>query len=153
MPFNTKEKEQLQGKKYRKTESGKKSIKICGWKQHGMISDDWDKTYTDFNNTTTCPECKVVFSTDKIRCRETKCLHHDHSIKDTHNIIGILCHACNLKYKEKPGSSEPHITWDRERKKWRFSRTINKVKHSKRFDYFIQAVIYKKEFCLKNNIV
>tara|TARA_R110001606_G_scaffold382730_1_gene544649 strand:+ start:2121 stop:2579 length:459 start_codon:yes stop_codon:yes gene_type:complete len=152
MPFNTKEKQQAHSKRYAKTPSGMKSIRIQGWKQIGIISNDWDLTYKTYNETTNCNRCNCLLSTDKKRTRNSKCLDHDHSITDRHNIRGVLCHACNLNDKDNNKSGVSGIRWREERKVWTYSKTINKKTHQARFKYFIQAVIYKKEFEENYNI-
>jgi len=44
-----------------------------------------------------------------------------------------------------------NIHWEENKKKWTYSKMINGKIHKKRFPYFIQAVIYKKEYEAKNS--
>ena len=152
MPFNTKEKQQAHAKRYAKTANGIKIRRIHCWKRNGIISNDWDLTFKTYNETTNCNICNCLLSTDKKRNRYTKCLDHDHSIKGVHNIRAVLCHSCNSVDKENNKSGVSGIRWRQDRKVWTYCKTINKKRHQKRFKYFIQAVIYKKEFEENNNI-
>ena len=75
-----------------------KSSKIKNWKNQGIISDDWDKTYERYIKTLYCEKfsCKLVRQPHP-RCRETACIDHDHLITGKENIRNILCMSCNSK--------------------------------------------------------
>ena len=72
--------------KYRKTENGKKSMLINGWKSKGIIHNNFDELYELYVNTNECNVCKKDLSTIK------KCLDHDH---ETGEFRYVLCNACN----------------------------------------------------------
>ena len=145
MPFNSKEKQQKWYNAYRQTDSFKYSVKIQGWKQIGIISSDWEKTYKLYNDATHCQNCNVLFSTKKERSNTSRCLDHDHSNKKSHNIRAIICHYCNVSNEKDSKACVMNIRWCTERKKWCYSKKINGIQYQKRFPYFIQAVIYKRE--------
>ena len=153
MPYKDKEQQRERWNYWKTTPSGLMSTKIQGWKYHGIISNDWTATYKMFMETTHCDKCKDLLSTDKKKNRKTKCLDHNHFITDSYNIRNVLCHACNNIDKVNNKSSVPNIRWREERKCWTYGKTINKERHQASFKYFIQAVIYKKEFETKKNIV
>mgnify|MGYP003658672954 FL=1 len=67
-------------------------MKILNWKYHGIISDDWNKTYERVMNCEKCEYCNTTFKNSKNRQ-----LDHNHSILDKHNIRGVLCKNCNIK--------------------------------------------------------
>tara|TARA_R100000541_G_scaffold6380_4_gene13912 strand:+ start:398 stop:856 length:459 start_codon:yes stop_codon:yes gene_type:complete len=152
MPYKDKEKQRENWNSWKLTPSGMKSVRIQGWKQNGIISNDWDLTYKTFNETTNCNLCNCLLSIDKKRTRNSRCLDHDHSIPDAHNIRAVLCHACNCNDKDNNKSGVSGIRWKEDRKVWTYYKTINKKRHQARFKYFIQAVIYKKEFEENYNI-
>ena len=154
MPFNDPEKQKVYCKTYAKTENGMKSIKINGWKQKGIISIDWDKTYLLFRETKRCQnvKCNVELTTDSKTTITTKCLDHNHLIKNVPNIRAILCHSCNCINKINNKSGVSCIRWDEERKRWVYGKTVKGKQHQRRFKYFIEAVIYKMKYELKNNL-
>ena len=80
--------------KYRKNNPEKhlKTYRITNWKQYGIISNDWDKTYDYYINCTQCEWCDEPFDKSANRC-----LDHDHDINDDVNIRGVLCRGCNSK--------------------------------------------------------
>ncbi len=88
---------------YIKTPAGKKSKSIANWKYHGIISNDWNKTYEYYINCHNCEWCDKPFKNYKNRH-----LDHDHNINDDVNIRGVLCISCNTRdylgkfYAENP---------------------------------------------------
>tara|TARA_B100001063_G_C16393505_1_gene371344 strand:- start:64 stop:342 length:279 start_codon:yes stop_codon:yes gene_type:complete len=75
-----------------------KSSKIKNWKNQGIISDDWDKTYERYIKTLYCEKCSCkLVRQPHPRCRETACIDHDHLITDKENVRNILCMSCNSK--------------------------------------------------------
>jgi len=76
-----------------------KSNRISKWKRRGIIFYDYDLLHDIYINTTHCDLCKVELTEDKIRTRTTRCLDHDHNIKDYENVRNILCHSCNTNLK------------------------------------------------------
>jgi len=73
-----------------------------------------------------------------------KCMDHCHN---TGKFRNILCHRCNSNTDRKDNKSGvPNVCWDNFHKKWIYKKVINKKTHTKTFPYFIQAVIYKKEY-------
>ena len=69
-----------------KTEKGKKSNRINGWKQVGVICEDFDKMYDTYNDTKNCSWCNKEFG--------KKNIEHNHSSGE---IRGVVCHTCNQK--------------------------------------------------------
>ncbi len=83
-------------KKYGKTETGKKSTHISLWKRRNVKLRDnetYDDLYNIYLNTTNCKDCNVLLVVGK-RCKESKCLDHDHN---TGYFRDIVCHSCNCK--------------------------------------------------------
>ena len=74
------------------TPEGKKSIRISDWKRQRIICDDFDTIYEKYINCNNCNYCETEFENSFDRH-----LDHDHYIKDTENIRGILCRDCNFK--------------------------------------------------------
>ena len=74
-------------------EKNKKKIKIRGWIQQKIISNDWDATYEWVMNTKNCEDCCVLLENGV--GNNGKCLDHDHSINDRPNIRAVLCFYCN----------------------------------------------------------
>jgi len=142
----TKEERAAVCKKYNQSPAGIKSRRITRWKQMGIISDDWDKTYDWFMNTLHCqnPECNVILSTSKIRSNTTKCLDHDHNIINSPNIRGVLCHRCNLNDKSNNTSGISNVSKDHNG--WRYRRFYNGKTHEKWFKTKEEACAYKIEF-------
>tara|TARA_R110000824_G_scaffold15420_1_gene64939 strand:- start:169 stop:585 length:417 start_codon:yes stop_codon:yes gene_type:complete len=87
-------------KKYRESPKGKKAHKIASWKYQGIISSDWDLLYEKFINTTHCGLCNIELIEGKKT--NSRCLDHDHDIKDGDNVRYILCHKCNNNHDRKP---------------------------------------------------
>tara|TARA_R110000824_G_scaffold227157_2_gene414984 strand:+ start:9075 stop:9422 length:348 start_codon:yes stop_codon:yes gene_type:complete len=81
-------------KKYRQSEKGKKFYRIRNWKRRGIISDDYDKLYEKYVNTSECENCGVALIEGKYSTPDRRCLDHDH---ETGEVRNILCHSCNIK--------------------------------------------------------
>jgi len=79
--------------KYYQTEEGKKKHKIHGWKQSGVICDDFDKLYNYYINCWNCEECNIELIEGKCGANH-KCLDHNHKTGDFRNVV---CHTCNVK--------------------------------------------------------
>tara|TARA_R110000803_G_C11733901_1_gene290034 strand:+ start:48 stop:440 length:393 start_codon:yes stop_codon:yes gene_type:complete len=90
--YKNKKEENRKSKEYFKTPIGKKKRKIGNWKTQGMICEDWDKMYDDFNNITLCNYCNEPFKN-----LFHKTLDHNHLILDNPNIRAVLCRTCNTK--------------------------------------------------------
>tara|TARA_R110000824_G_scaffold245603_1_gene434643 strand:- start:230 stop:679 length:450 start_codon:yes stop_codon:yes gene_type:complete len=84
-------------KEYYKTYEGKKSYTISKWRERGILCFDFDLLYDIFLSTTRCEFCNVEFTTSRYPTKTTKCLDHNHSIKDKFNVRGVVCHPCNIK--------------------------------------------------------
>ena len=92
--LNNLEKDAENSKKWRKNnpEKAHKSNLISNWKKAGIISKDWDATYSDYLNCQYCEWCDELFNPD---IHNGKCLDHDHNINNEVNIRGVLCRDCN----------------------------------------------------------
>lgn len=78
---------------YRQSEAGKKSSRISGWKQWGIISDDYDALYTKWKETTRCEECNIELIEGN-EGKHKKVIDHDHNTGIFRNIV---CNSCNVK--------------------------------------------------------
>jgi len=95
--LKNKEKKKEYNRQYQQTPQGKKIMRIKNWKSQGIISNDFDKLYERYLNTTNCEECDCILTVDRYATSTTRCLDHDHSITDRENVRNILCNACNVK--------------------------------------------------------
>jgi len=84
-----KEKIREKNRVYGKTEKGKKSKIISGWKYKGLISDDYDALYDRYINTHECDCCKLPIKEGK----GSRVMDHCHK---TGKFRNILCHNCNI---------------------------------------------------------
>ena len=92
--YQQSEKGKEKSRRYRQSEKGKKFFTIKNWKRRGIITDDYDKVYEEYINTTECKLCNRPFNDSSDRC-----LDHDH---ETGLIRNIICRACNTRdYKIK----------------------------------------------------
>ena len=83
------EKIKEQKKQYYNTPNGRKNYIINGWKQIGVINDDFDLLYEKYVNTNNCDVCKNEFNGTRNRQ-----LDHDH---ETGLFRQILCQSCNAR--------------------------------------------------------
>jgi hypothetical protein len=83
--------------KYNKTPQAKKSKRISQWKRKGIITDDYDALYEHYLKTAYCDCCRVELTYDRCSTATTKCVDHDHKIRDAPNFRNILCNSCNVK--------------------------------------------------------
>ena len=128
----TKEEKAAYDKKWDQSPAGLKYRRIKNWKQMGIISDDWDKTYDWFINTLNCEnsKCNALLTTSKIRSSTTKCLDHDHTFIDSPNIRNVLCHQCNVNNNSTNTSGTPNVS-RHPKNGWRYIRTYNGKRHRK----------------------
>jgi len=89
-----KEKKNERNKKYRKTPAGYKSNRIANWKRIGVISNNFDKLFELYVNTTNCENCDCLLTIDRNNTSTTKCLDHCHISGEFRN---VLCMACNTR--------------------------------------------------------
>ena len=82
-------------REYGQTENGMKIRRINNWKRYGIIADSWEEVYAWYLETKTCDICDCVLTEDRRNTSSTKCLDHDHTLKDQYNIRGVICHSCN----------------------------------------------------------
>ena len=129
-------------KEYAQTPQGKKSKKIGSWKFMGLLwenQQEINQIYERYLNSKRCELCDVEYT-------ETIIKNMDHS-HTTGKFRNVLCHRCNSNTDRQDNKSGvPNVFWDNIRKKWIYCKKINKKPHRKKFPYFIQAVIYKKEY-------
>ena len=90
---NHKEEMAEYNKAYKATEKGLKKHRITGWKQLGVVSDDWDLLYEKYINTTNCEHCDVELVEGKVG-NNAKHLDHDHK---TGLFRAVLCKYCNTE--------------------------------------------------------
>ena len=131
---------------YNQTSVGKKRNRISKWKSRGIISDDWDALYERYLNTTQCDSCNVLLTDNSPRTRTTKCLDHDHSIKDRENVRGILCHGCNMNDRCDNKSGVPNVHYRNGVGKWVYQKWVGGVSHQKYFKTKEDTIRYKYEF-------
>ena len=115
------------------------------WKYRGLLWDtqeEIDEIYERYLNSERCEKKGCEYTK-----KNWKCMDHEHKNGKYGKFRGILCNACNLNTDRQDnicGVSNVH--WNNSDKKWVYTKMINGKRHIKRFPYFIQAVIYKKEY-------
>ena len=139
--------------KDRQSPAAKKVNRISRWKQQGIKCDDWDALHDRFMSTSHCEKCDVELTGSNPRTRTTKCVDHDHDIKDRENVRGILCHACNANDNCKNTSGVPNVSFSTRDDCWLYQKSVNRVPHTKTFKTFEEAVCYKYEYESSQSIV
>jgi len=142
MPYKDPEKRRL----YHQTPAGLKSNRISKWKRRGIISDDYDALYERFMSTQHCDKCGVVLTSGGRTTRTTKCVDHDHSIKDRENVRAIICNACNINDKCTNTSGVPNVHYDNTHDCWQYKSEVNKVRHQRCFKTKDEAIRYKYKY-------
>jgi len=142
----SKEEKSAQKRVYYQTPAGKKTTRISTWKSQGIISDDYDALYERFMSTTHCEKCSVLLTIDRRNTRTTKCLDHDHDIKDRENVRGVLCHACNTNDNCKNTSGVPNVSYHKSTDGWEYSKMVDVVRHKKYFKTKADAIRYKYHY-------
>ena len=79
-------------KQYYQTDNGKKSNKISGWKQKGIITDDYEFLYEWYNSINTCLNCGIELI-NGTGLSNHKHLDHDHL---TGEPCIVVCGYCNI---------------------------------------------------------
>ena len=138
---------------YNQTPAGKKIIRISHWKSQGIISDDYDALYERFMSTTHCENCSVLLTSGVPFTRTTKCVDHDHDIKDRENVRAVLCHACNANDNCKNTSGVPNVSYDKTTDRWQYTKNVNRVRHRKYFKTKADAIRYKYHYECCQSIV
>ena len=139
--------DKLYKKFYRKSEQGKRMIKIYRWKQLGLkcdTTDDYDTIYYLYKNTTNCWNCKVPFSEGNTIYR--KCMDHNHK---TGEFRAILCHRCNVNDRCDNTSGMPNIRFNTKYNNWSFRKTIDGKTFHKQSKDKNQVIEYKNEILKK----
>ena len=131
---------------YKQTPAGKKVNRISNWKRQGIIVDDYDALHERFISTTHCEKCDVELTGGNPTTRTTKCVDHDHDIKDRENVRGILCHACNMNDNCKNTSGVPNVSYCKAKDLWEYQKSVNRVPHRKQFKTKKDAIRYKYHF-------
>lgn len=72
-----------------------KYLLIWGWKQNGIIHDNFDALFEEYIATTSCQHCATPFKSTRDRH-----IDHDH---DTGQVRLIVCHKCN--------TNDSYINW------------------------------------------
>lgn len=141
-------KEELAAKKraYDQTPARKKGNRISKWKHYGIICADWDALDARFMDTSHCERCSVLLTSGGRNTRTSKCVDHDHSIDDRENVRGILCHACNSNDNARNTSGVPNVSYHKKGDGWTYQKVVNRVRHTKYFKTFEEAVCYKYEY-------
>lgn len=131
---------------YSQTPNGKKRKRISKWKDRGIRCDDWDALHERYMSTTNCEKCSVLLTGGNPITRTTKCVDHDHDIKDKENVRGILCSACNWNDKCTNTSGVPNVCYCKKGNCWKYMKTVNGVRHTKYFKTKDEAIRYKYHF-------
>ena len=128
--------------KYQKTEAGKKSMRISSWKTQGIISDDYNKLYERYINTTICDLCKINLNNIK------KCIEHCHNTGTFRNIV---CSKCN-NWKADKASKNISLDIDKRRGKNITRYRIRICRNGKAVISTTRATEELAQICLNNFI-
>jgi len=144
--YREKNREKLLEKRreYGQTEKGKKHRRINQWKLQGIIADNWDEVYEWFMETGTCDICDCVLTTGTRNTSSTKCLDHDHSITDSYNIRGVICHSCNCSETSTHRYIRTHGPG------YRFQKSIKGKEFYKYFGTLEEAIAFRDAFDIKD---
>lgn len=85
---------------YFKTKQGRKSNRINGWKQKGVVHPNFDLLYDQYLNTSHCTNCTVELCEGKKT--NSRCLDHLHeapSYPMLTNFRAVICTKCNVRRK------------------------------------------------------
>ena len=132
-------------KKKRETDEGRKNTRKASWKHHGLIwesEDEYNDIYNRYLNSLRCEKCSCEYTENN-----KKCMDHDHN---TGKFRNVLCIACNVvtdvKISKNNRTGVVNISYNKKQKKWIYAKIKNNKKITKYFKYFIQAVIFKREY-------
>ena len=138
------EKSKAYMKAYYQTPAGKKTTKICSWKNQGIHVDNFDELYKKYLEATNCKKCKKKFINGKFN-RLTKCADHDHNL-EFNNFRAFLCSSCNSNDNSSNSSGTPNVSYDKYGNRWRYKKVINGNCHYKCFKTKQETIDYKKEY-------
>ena len=149
MPYKTKEERKAYGKKWREnnkerireynqSQKGKKSSKICNWKQRGLLcnsDEEYEQIYSRWLNSEKCEKKGCKYEEDNI-----KHMDHDHS---TGLFRNILCHRCNSNDNSSNTSGTPNVFYHKQSNAWFYQKMFKKKTHRKYFKKKEEAIAYK----------
>ena len=143
--LDNKEKIAKQRAQYQQSPQGKKLTKISNWKTMGLIWDTQEEIDAIYNRWLMSEKCEKC--DEKYTETNWKCMDHEHKNGKYGKFRNVLCHACNVNTDRQNNSSGvPNVRWSNILKIWIYDKMINGKIHKKTFPYFIQAVIYKREY-------
>ncbi len=153
MPYKDPEDRAARDRARFQTPAGQKRNRINNWKQQGIIVDDYDALYERYMSTTHCEKCSVLLTSGVPMTRTTKCIDHDHSIKDRENVRAVLCLACNANDNCKNTSGVPNVSYCKAKDCWEYKKEVNRVPHRKTFKTKKDAIRYKYHYECCQSIV
>jgi len=137
-------------KDYRVSYNGRRSKRIADWRRAGIIveNNDFEKFYdVIYYPQEFCQMCGKILTYDRYTTHSTKCLHHDHNVKDDVNVIAITCNACNTSFRKTNTSGEPNVYYYKKIQRWCFEKKINGKRYlSPDFKTKEEAIKYKYDF-------